>query len=199
MGGAGGGVVRGIGCAWRIGLDPATAREKVRVARALGKLPAIDGALKAGKLSYAKVRALTRVATPETEGQLLELATVAMGAQLERLCRGYRSALTADNALPPAGRSVRRRDLPGGMVKLEIVLLPDLLLQHLPEPHRKPRCQELQRQWQHRTRVLVLRLAHEAPSTPFLALRKTTGTHPNRLDSCPFSRIQFWDRTPTAA
>jgi hypothetical protein len=110
---------------WRIGLDPATAREKVRVARALGRLPAIDGALKAGKLSYAKVRALTRVARPETEAQLLELATVATGAQLERLCRGYRSALTADNALPPAERSVRRRDLPGGMVKLEIVLLPD--------------------------------------------------------------------------
>jgi hypothetical protein len=110
---------------WRIGLDPATAREKVRVARALGKLPALDGALKAGKLSYAKVRALTRVATPETEAQLLELAMVATGAQLERLCRGYRSALAADNALPPAERSVRRRDLPGGMVKLEIVLLPD--------------------------------------------------------------------------
>jgi hypothetical protein len=39
---------------WRIGLDPATAREKVRVARALGQLPAIDAALKSGKLSYAK-------------------------------------------------------------------------------------------------------------------------------------------------
>jgi hypothetical protein len=46
--------------AWRVGLDAATAREKVRVARALGKLPAIDGALAVGKLSYAKVRALTR-------------------------------------------------------------------------------------------------------------------------------------------
>jgi len=43
---------------WRIGLDLATAREKVRVARALGTLPAIDTALAAGKLSYAKVRAL---------------------------------------------------------------------------------------------------------------------------------------------
>src|SRR5664279_3514101 len=49
--------------AWRIGLDQATAREKVRVATALGQLPVIDSALKAGNLSYAKVRALTRVAT----------------------------------------------------------------------------------------------------------------------------------------
>ena len=73
---------------WRIGLDPATAREKVRVARALGNLPAIDAALKSGKLSYAKVRALTRVATPETEAKLLEAALYSTGAQLERLCRG---------------------------------------------------------------------------------------------------------------
>ena len=110
---------------WRIGLDPATAREKVRVARALGQLPAIDAALKSGKLSYAKVRALTRVATPETESKLLDIALFSTGSQLERLCRGYRTAMTADDALPPPERSVRRRDLPGGMVKLEIVLSPD--------------------------------------------------------------------------
>src|SRR5512146_1188980 len=57
-----------ISCAhwltWRVGWDKATAREKVRVARALGTLPAIDEALKSARLSYAKVRALTRVATP---------------------------------------------------------------------------------------------------------------------------------------
>jgi hypothetical protein len=110
---------------WRIGLDPATAREKVRVARALGNLPAINAALKSGKLSYAKVRALTRVATAETEAKLLDAALYATGAQLERLCRGYRVAMTADNVLPPPERSVRRRDLVGGMVKLEIVLTAD--------------------------------------------------------------------------
>lgn len=111
--------------AWRVGLDAATAREKVRVARALGKLPAIDGALAVGKLSYAKVRALTRVATPENEAKLLELALVSTGAQLERLCRGYRAAQSADQAPCPEARCVRRRTLPGGMVKLEIVLAPD--------------------------------------------------------------------------
>lgn len=110
---------------WRIGLDLATAREKVRVARALGRLPAIDEALAAGKLSYAKVRALSRVATPENEAKLLEMALYATGAQLERICRGVRTALTADDGPAPEGRSVRRRLLPGGMVKLEIVLCPD--------------------------------------------------------------------------
>jgi hypothetical protein len=111
--------------AWRVGLDPATAREKVRVARALGTLPAIDEAFRSARLSYAKVRALTRVATPQNEEKLLGMALVATGAQLERLCRGYR-AVSAEEAAPrPEERSVRRRLLPGGMVRLEMVLEPD--------------------------------------------------------------------------
>ena len=57
--------------AWRVGLAPGAARERVRVARALGMLPALAEALGRGELSYAKVRALTRVATPETEARLL--------------------------------------------------------------------------------------------------------------------------------
>ncbi len=111
--------------AWRLGWDPATAREKVRVARALGTLPAIDEAFRSASLSYAKVRALTRVATPQNEGKLLELALVATGAQLERLCRGYRAATDSETAPAPEERSVYRRVLPGGMVKLELVLEPD--------------------------------------------------------------------------
>lgn len=110
---------------WRIGLDLATAREKVRVARALGALPAVDAALAAGKLSYAKVRALSRVATPSNEATLLEMALSATGAQLERLCRGYRTALAAEEAPSREMRSVRRRVLPSGMVRVEMVLCPD--------------------------------------------------------------------------
>src|SRR6266436_7586732 len=51
---------------WRVGLDIGAAREKVRVARALGALPRLANALARGELSYAKVRALTRVATAAT-------------------------------------------------------------------------------------------------------------------------------------
>src|SRR6187200_658485 len=58
---------------WRIGMTPAVAREKVRVAKALAQLPAIDGALSQGLVSYSKVRAMTRVATPENERTLLEM------------------------------------------------------------------------------------------------------------------------------
>ena len=107
---------------WRVGLDLATAREK---ARALGTLPAMDAALASGKLSYAKVRALSRVATPDNEAKLLEIALHATGAQLERICRGFRNAQMADEGLTSEARSVRRRLLPGGLVKLEVVLCPD--------------------------------------------------------------------------
>ena len=51
---------------WRIGLDLGAAREKVRVARALEDLPAISEALRRGEVSYSKVRAITRIATPAT-------------------------------------------------------------------------------------------------------------------------------------
>src|SRR4029450_3917495 len=57
----------------RVGLDLGAAREKVRVARALATLPQLAQALARGELSYAKVRALTRVATPDTEAPLLAL------------------------------------------------------------------------------------------------------------------------------
>src|SRR5437763_15046030 len=46
---------------WRVGLDRGAARERVRVARALGALPLLAQALARGELSYSKVRALTRV------------------------------------------------------------------------------------------------------------------------------------------
>ena len=51
---------------WRVGLDLGAARERVRVARALPTLPLLAQSLARGELSYAKVRALTRVATPES-------------------------------------------------------------------------------------------------------------------------------------
>ena len=58
----------------------------MRVARALGKLPAIDGALRSGSLSYSKVRALTRVATQGNEALLLNMALFATGAVTVFLC-----------------------------------------------------------------------------------------------------------------
>jgi hypothetical protein len=75
---------------WRIGLDLGAARERVRVARALGELPRLAAALARGELSYSKVRALTRVATPETEAQLLAVGRAGTAAHVERIVRGWR-------------------------------------------------------------------------------------------------------------
>jgi len=76
--------------AWRASLDLGAARERVRVARALGTLPCLAQALASGELSYAKVRALTRVAKPETEERLLAFGKAGTAAHVERLVRGWR-------------------------------------------------------------------------------------------------------------
>jgi hypothetical protein len=55
---------------WKCQMSSGAAREHVRVARALRELPVIRGEFGAGRLSYAKVRALTRIATPENEAGL---------------------------------------------------------------------------------------------------------------------------------
>jgi hypothetical protein len=75
---------------WRVGLEPGAARERVRVARALGGLPRLAQALARGELSYAKVRALTRVATPETEARLLAVGRAGTAEHVERIVRGWR-------------------------------------------------------------------------------------------------------------
>src|SRR5437016_7814214 len=75
---------------WRIGLDRGAARERVRVARALGTLPLLAQALARGELSYSKVRALTRVATPETEERLLKVGRAGTAEHVERIVRAWR-------------------------------------------------------------------------------------------------------------
>ncbi len=77
---------------WQCGIAPVTAREHVRVARALRGLPLISAAFDAGRLSYAKVRALTRIAAPDCEAALLEFAQSATASQTERFCRAWRRA-----------------------------------------------------------------------------------------------------------
>src|SRR5467141_4573544 len=75
---------------WRVGLDRGAARERVRVARALGTLPRLARALARGELSYSKVRALTRVATPDTEDRLLAVGRAGTAEHVERIVRGWR-------------------------------------------------------------------------------------------------------------
>src|SRR6266508_5531491 len=50
---------------WHCALGIGAAREHIRVARALQQLPLLTAEFAAGRLSYSKMRALTRIATPE--------------------------------------------------------------------------------------------------------------------------------------
>jgi hypothetical protein len=78
---------------WRCSVAAHTAREHVRVARALAELPLVRGAFSRGELSYSKVRALTRVAKPTNEVELVEVALHASASQLDRLVGAYRGCL----------------------------------------------------------------------------------------------------------
>ncbi|MFU8822211.1 MAG: DUF222 domain-containing protein [Gammaproteobacteria bacterium] len=75
---------------WRCGYSLGAAREKFRVARALPELPGIRAAFKRGELSFAQVRAMTRVATPENEATVLMWARHSTASHMEKLARLYR-------------------------------------------------------------------------------------------------------------
>jgi hypothetical protein len=112
--------------AWRIGIGPAAAREHVRVARALADLQLVDAAFASGKLSYSKVRALTRIATPATEEELLSIAMHATASQIEKLAAAYRRT-RVDPSQPNLDlrRFMRRTDTSSGMVRIELQLPPE--------------------------------------------------------------------------
>ena len=81
---------------WACGIDAHTAREKVRVARALEDLPLLSEALSKGELGYSKVRALTRVATADNEAYLLDIGRHGTAAHVEKFARLYRQASQAN-------------------------------------------------------------------------------------------------------
>jgi hypothetical protein len=90
------------------------------VARALGALPRLAQALARGELSYAKVRALTRVATPETEERLLAVGSAGTAEHVERIVRGWRrvdrNAEAMESAKRHAGRGLHMYQDEDGMV-----------------------------------------------------------------------------------
>jgi hypothetical protein len=76
---------------WRCGISLSAAREKVRTAQALRDLPGISLAFREGRLSYTKVRALTRVAAMHDEDALVRYALQATAPDVEERCRQIRN------------------------------------------------------------------------------------------------------------
>jgi len=101
-----------ISCAhwlsWKTGLGPVAARERVRVARALPELPAIRAAFAEGRLSYSKVRALTRIASPADDSTLAMWATHATAGQIETLTRTMRRLRRIDETQAAAAAHANR-------------------------------------------------------------------------------------------
>ena len=114
--------------AWRTGDDLVTAREKVRVARALSSLPRISAAFAQAELSYSKVRAMTRVATATNEQDLLVMGREATASQLERVVRAVRRAppLQLEQAqLQYDSRQLHYHTNDQGMLELQARLCPE--------------------------------------------------------------------------
>ena len=115
---------------WRVGLDLGAARERVRVAQALETLPRLARALSRGELSYAKIRALTRVATPETEERLLAVGHAGTAEHVERIVRGWRRVDRKAEALEETrrhtSRALRVYQDEDGMVVLRGRLTPEV-------------------------------------------------------------------------
>jgi hypothetical protein len=92
---------------WKCGIGLGAAREKVRVAHALGKLPRIAAAMSEGRVSYAKARELTRVADATNEDYLLNIALCGTASHVEQVTRGYRRALDAQEL---SREAIQQRD-----------------------------------------------------------------------------------------
>ena len=115
---------------WRTGLAPGAAREHVRVARALENLPKLSDAMRRRVVSYSKVRAVTRVARPETEQALLDVALAGTAAHVEQVVRGWRrvdrTAEAAEDRRRHETRSLRTWVDDDGMVVVRERLTPEV-------------------------------------------------------------------------
>ena len=83
---------------WQCGIGTVAAREKVRVARALERLPQISAVFARGEVSYSKVRAMTRVASAANESVLVSIALHGTAAHVEKLVRKYQWVERAEAA-----------------------------------------------------------------------------------------------------
>jgi hypothetical protein len=74
----------------RLGYKPHAANERLRVALALEKLPALELSLANGELPFSAARELTRVATPDTESAWLDAGRDKSVHEIEGLVAGHK-------------------------------------------------------------------------------------------------------------
>ena len=108
-------------------VEVCTARGWLRVGRALRRLPLTGAAVDEGRLSFTKVRSLTRLATPDNEAELVELAEQTAAGKLGMALAAW-SAQFDDpderNRRQHRERSLSWRTEPDGMVSVTGRLTP---------------------------------------------------------------------------
>lgn len=106
---------------WACSMSPGTAREHVRVARALPGMPLTVAEFRGGRLSYSKVREMTRVADRVDEDVLVDLARSMTASQLARTISSFR-AVDGSRLGQDAVRQARWQVREDGMVEVRAVL-----------------------------------------------------------------------------
>ena len=114
---------------WKCGMSTRTARERLRVAHQLRRRPVVAAAFGSGRLSYCKVRALTRVvgADEEVDEKLLRLAGVGTVADLDKAVRRWEELQQQERGVDDYLARYDRRSVTAtrtydGMVVIEAVL-----------------------------------------------------------------------------
>lgn len=107
--------------AWACSMTPGTSREHVRVSRALPEMPLTVEEFRAGRLSYSKVREITRVVGRADESMLVEMARAMTASQLARAISSFR-AVDGSRLEQDAIREARWQTREDGMVEIRAVL-----------------------------------------------------------------------------
>ncbi|MGM0386513.1 MAG: DUF222 domain-containing protein [Actinomycetota bacterium] len=102
-------------------MAPGTAREHVRVARALREMPRVGELMRAGRLSFSKVREVTRLAGQVDEVELCELAVEMTASQLARTVRTFR-AVGGTRVAAELLRGFTVQEVGGGMTRVSVTL-----------------------------------------------------------------------------
>ena len=108
-------------------VEPCTAREWIRIGRRLRDLPATADAFADRRLSYSKVRALTRIAMPDNEAELVRLAERVPAGALRRALGAWLTENSSPEELDAhhqRQRSVKWRNEADGMVTFTMRLPP---------------------------------------------------------------------------
>jgi len=117
-----------------LGISLQLSWEYLRVGRKLPLLPILRSLFRAGKLSWSKVRLISRVADQDNEAVLCHAALDASVSELKQICQGYQWNKDQDDATTQNDRALQQwdtrsltwNDTSNGSTRIQLVLPPEL-------------------------------------------------------------------------